>query len=387
MSTVAVLGAGPIGLEAALAAADYGHRAVVYERAPFAGGNVRDWGHVRMFTPWSMNVSPRARRALGRSVPDGDGYPSGAEYADRLLEPLAALPTVAPALRLDTRVVAVAREGLLKDEEIGNDVRAGRPFRILVEHASGERVERADVVLDCTGGYDRPLPLGDGGIPALGERALGDRIRRRVPDLVAEPDWTTGLTLLVGAGASAQTAARDLSAAGARVVWAVRDLEPTWGAVPDDPLPLRVELTGVARHAMAGQMPGVELRRGVVVRRLAEAPDGRIEVELADGSLLAVDRVLGLTGSVGDHTIYRALQVHECYATDAPINLSAALLGAAGGDCLAQTSHGVDVLRNPEPGFFILGAKSYGRNSTFLARVGWDQVDEVFAALATDAAA
>jgi hypothetical protein len=35
------------------------------------------------------------------------------------------------------------------------------------------------------------------------------------------------------------------------------------------------------------------------------------------------------------------------------------------------------VLRNPEPNFFLLGAKSYGRNSQFLMRTGYDQVNEV----------
>jgi hypothetical protein len=95
---------------------------------------------------------------------------------------------------------------------------------------------------------------------------------------------------------------------------------------------------------------------------------------------LEVDRILGLTGAVGDPSLYRQLQIHECYATSGPMNLSAALLGA-GGDCLAQESHGVDTLVNPEPDFFILGAKSYGRNTTFLMRVGWQQVDEVFGLL------
>lgn len=112
--------------------------------------------------------------------------------------------------------------------------------------------------------------------------------------------------------------------------------------------------------------------------------DGSIEVVLRDASgshRIAVDRILSLTGFVGDHEIYRQLQVHECYATCGPMKLSAALLGAAAGDCLAQTSHGADTLRNPEPGFFILGIKSYGRNSSFLMRVGWEQVSEVFGAL------
>ena len=99
-----------------------------------------------------------------------------------------------------------------------------------------------------------------------------------------------------------------------------------------------------------------------------------------------MDRIVGLTGCLGDTGLYRQLQVHECYATAAPMNLSAALLGAAGGaggqDCLAQESHGVDVLRSPEPNFFVLGMKSYGRNSAFLLRVGYEQVDEVTGAYA-----
>jgi hypothetical protein len=100
---------------------------------------------------------------------------------------------------------------------------------------------------------------------------------------------------------------------------------------------------------------------------------------------VVVDRVLALNGGVGDFTLYRQLQVHECYATAGPMKLAAALLGAAGGDCLTQESHGPDTLRNPEPGFFIVGAKSYGRNSQFLLRIGWSQVDDVFALLDTGA--
>ncbi len=95
------------------------------------------------------------------------------------------------------------------------------------------------------------------------------------------------------------------------------------------------------------------------------------------------DRILSLTGSVGDDRIYRQLQVHECYATSGPMKLAAALLGSSSGsDCLTQESHGAESLINPEPGFFILGSKSYGRNSTFLIRVGWQQVHEVFSLLA-----
>ena len=59
---------------------------------------------------------------------------------------------------------------------------------------------------------------------------------------------------------------------------------------------------------------------------------------------------------------------------------------SGGGDCLAHAGHGPDTLVNPEPGFFILGSKSYGRNSQFLLRVGWEQVDQVFSLISGDPA-
>jgi thioredoxin reductase len=393
---VAIIGAGPSGLDAALAAAELGWPFTVYEAGAEAGANVRAWGHVRLFTPWSLNVSPRMARhlaAAGEEVPSGDDRPTGDELVDRLLAPVAALPELAGSVRDGARVAAVGRQGLLKHEEIATPARATHPFRLLVQTAAGEEAAAADVVLDCSGTYDRPNCTGDGGIPAVGEQALGDRIVRTLPDVAAEaPAWAGKRVLLVGSGHSAQTAAAALArlageAPGTEVLWAVRSPQPTWGAVDDDPLPARAGLAGEARRLAAGQMPGVQLRTGVVVEAFADRGP-QVAATLRNGSAeeVVVDRVVSLTGYVGDHTVYRQLQVHECYATSAPMNLSAALLGAAAGDCLQQESHGVDVLRNPEPNFFILGAKSYGRNNQFLMRVGWEQVDEVFEALAADAA-
>jgi cation diffusion facilitator CzcD-associated flavoprotein CzcO len=390
---IAILGSGPTGLEAALAAAEAGFTFTIYEAAPEVAGNVRAWGHVRLFTPWDMNVSPRMRRhlaAAGREVPSGAECPTGRELADHLFEPLAALPEIAPNLRLGTRVVAIGREGLLKHEEIASAERGRRPFRLLLADASGrEWTEKASIVIDATGTYGNPNSLGDGGIPAPGERAADDQIRRSIPDFSREAaDWAGKTILVAGAGHSAQTAVRDLAelarqAPGTKVVWALRSADPSWGTHDGDPLPDRARLAADARALADGASPAVEARRGVAIEEITQ-PDGRLNVVLRNGDgseEVQVDRILSLTGSIGDHTLYRQLQVHECYATCGPMKLSAALLGAAGGDCLTQTSHGVETLTNPEPGLYILGSKSYGRNNTFLMRVGWEQVAEVFGAL------
>jgi cation diffusion facilitator CzcD-associated flavoprotein CzcO len=386
---LAILGAGPTGLEAALAAAEAGLPFTLYEAAPTPAGHLRAWGHVRAFTPWDLNVSPRMRRhlaAAGRAVPEGTTCPTGRELAERLFDPLAALPAVAAGLRLATRVLAVGREGLLKHEEIATPARGRRPFRLLLADASGrEWTERADLVIDATGTWGHPNRLGDGGIPAPGEQSLEGEIRRHLPDFAAEAeDWAGRTILLAGAGHSAQTAVRALAelareAPGTRVVWALRGADPSWGTHDGDPLPDRVALAAAAAELAAGGSPAIEVRRGTVIEAVCRL-EGGLQAVLRNGGAepLALDRILALTGYVGDHTLYRQLQVHECYATCGPIKLSAALLGAAGGDCMAQTTHGADTLTNPEPGFFILGSKSYGRTTTFLMRVGWQQVDEVF---------
>lgn len=395
MKHFAILGAGPTGLDAALALAARGHSFTVYEAAPQVGGHLAGWRHVRCFTPWSMTVSPRLRQALadaGTAVPFSElACPTGGELIEQVLQSASEVPALRDRLKLGHRIVSVGRQGLLKHEEIATRQRGERPFRLLlVDDAGHERVVQADVVLDCTGN-SRSNALGDAGIPAIGEGRLDARIAREIPNFDVDADgWAEGRTLLVGAGHSAQTALRGLvelseKRPGTRVVWIVRGAGP---AVDEaDALPERQEVMAFARRCLDQPPACLDIRRAVV-EALAEDGQGSIEVSLrsvedesggTERSMLHVDRVLSLTGRVGDQDLYRQLQIHECYATAAPMNLAAALIGQSGGggDCLRQTSLGPETLRSPEPNFFILGAKSYGRRTDFLLRVGWQQVDEV----------
>jgi thioredoxin reductase len=382
---IAILGAGPTGLEAALAAIDSGYPFTLYEAGAGVADDVRRWGHVRLFTPWSLNVSPRMRRHLfqaGVKVPDSDDCPTGAELVVGLFEPLATLPEVAASLRTGTRVLEIGREGMVKSDEVGTGRRAARRFRLLLaDRDGGESVASADVVLDCTGSYGNPNATGDGGIAAPGEREMDAVIRRHVPDFAAEAEvWAGKTVLVVGAGHSAQTAVSDLANLAkdnpdTRIFWALRGDEPAFQPGAEDPLPERAKLLAHAATLVGGASPAVETLTGVVVDSLARK-DGRTRVTLRSKPggrrTVDVDWVLSLTGYVGDHNIYRQLQVHECYATSGPMKLAAALLGSESDDCLAQESHGVDT--------------SYGRNPTFLMRVGWEQVEEVFTLLAASRA-
>lgn len=397
---VAVLGAGPIGIETALYAAQLGHDVTVYE-AGEVGAAVRSWGHVTMFSPWSLNTSAlgRARlRLIGREPPE-HGTPTGAEYAARYLEPLARDPLLEGRLRLHTRVVAVGRQGLRKGDLIGRRERSLHPFRLLIEDREGERIAHADVLFDCTGTYESPNSLGSGGMLAPGERWLGSRLVRHLPDLLGRDRarFAGRRVLLVGGGLSAATAAAALSrlcdeAPGTQAVWVVRrPASPPYPPFVADPLPERARLM-LAANAVAerGRRPGASLRflDGTSVEALhAEGHQLRVRLGSSQGAAVAdelFDEVLGLCGYGPDRDLYRELQVHECYASLGPMKLAAALLGAAGGDCMAQPVPGPETLRSPEPDLFILGSKSYGRGSAFLLQLGHQQIRGAFTLLHGD---
>jgi cation diffusion facilitator CzcD-associated flavoprotein CzcO len=385
---IAVLGAGPIGIEAALYGARLGHDVTVYEGGD-VGAAVRGWGHVTMFSPWALNTSALGRARLvaqGHALPASERCPTGQELVERYLEPLTRDPLLAGRLRLRTRVVAVGRQGLRKGDLIGRPERGQHPFRLL---------------LDCTGTYDNPNAVGTGGMLAPGERWLGERLVRHLPDVLGRERsrFAGRRVLLVGAGLSAATTAVALArlcdeAPGTQVVWAAR--RPDVPPYPNDPLPERSRLieaaNTVALQAVRSTSGERALRFLPATTVDALRPEGhQIRVRLAQGAPDSpvfleelFDEVLALCGYGPDRDLYRELQVHECYASFGPMKLAAALLGASSGDCLAQPQPGPETLRSPEPGLFILGSKSYGRSSSFLIQTGLRQIRDVYSLLHDD---
>src|SRR3954468_8743971 len=98
---VAVIGAGPVGLAAAAHLLARGLEPVVFEAGDAVGASIREWGHVRVFSPWEFDLDPGAVELLeapGWSPPARDADPTGAELVERYLEPLAATPQIAAAL-------------------------------------------------------------------------------------------------------------------------------------------------------------------------------------------------------------------------------------------------------------------------------------------------
>jgi thioredoxin reductase len=385
---VAVIGAGPVGLAAAAHLIDRGLHALVFEAGDAVGASIREWGHVRVFSPWEYNIDPVAAGLLARhgwTPPDGDGYPTGAEIVERYLEPLAAVPEIARSLHLGSRVTGVTRYGVDKLKDAG---REDAPFELVIDERGTERRYLASAVIDASGTWTQPNPLGAGGLPAAGERAHADRIAYGIPDVLgtARERYAGKRVLVVGSGHSAFNAILDLvalreSEPGTEIVWAIRGGAPgrKYGGGGDDQLPARGALGATVRRMVHEGTVGLI---GAFQVRAIETTDGTVRAIDGDRAIDA-DEVIAATGFRPDLSLLGELRLDLDDRVEAAAAL-APLIDPNLHSCGSVPPHGVDELSHPDRGVYMVGMKSYGRAPTFLLRTGYEQVRSVVAALAGD---
>jgi thioredoxin reductase len=385
---VVVIGAGPVGLAAAAHLAERGIDFVVLEAGDEPAAAVRQWGHVRLFSPWRYNVDPAAARLLGDAGwirPDDDKLPTGAELAADYLQPLADLSAIKPHIRYAARVAAVTRLGFDRVRTTG---RADAPF--LVRLVSGEDV-LARAVIDASGTWGTPNVLGGSGIPAHGEAAAAAYLETALPDVLGrDRDRFAGRrTVVVGAGHSAANTLLALAELaeqepGTTVTWAIRSASAarTYGGEAADALPARGALGAKLReHVESG---AITLLTRFTVQRITTSADG---VAISDGDrTVAAGRIVSATGFRPDHGIVSELRLDLDPVLGATRAL-APLIDPNEHSCGTVPPHGVDELTQPEPGYYAIGVKSYGRAPTFLLATGYEQARSVVAALAGDWAA
>jgi thioredoxin reductase len=383
---VAVIGAGPIGIEAALYAKTCGLPVAVYDRGR-VGDHLRRWGHVRMFTPFGMNATPLGlsevrREKAGRSLPAAGDLITGRQFVEAYLTPLAETETLLESLHLEEAVLQVGRATSLKKSEserahwgkrsqVAPTATSERlPFRLLVRDGKGqERIDSADVVLDCTGTFNTPYRLGDGGIPAVGELTARSHIAWGLEDALGEKraHYAGRSIILVGDGYSAATticALADMA----------EDVNETWvfwlsngprGAplprIPNDALKERDRLA-VRANSLATRCDGnLEFHPQTVLDEVTcHGPDKGFRVAGRTAGKPVSWEVERLIANVG----YRAdMRICDGLCVDEPTGQP----------------------ETREPGYYILGAKSFGRNSGFLLRDGFEQIRRVFATLTGNA--
>ena len=388
---VVVIGAGPIGLAAAAHLVERGLDPLVLEAGPAAGSAVREWSHVRLFSTWGELVDPAAEKLLaptGWTRPDASAYPTGGDWAERYLQPLADL--LGDKVRYGAQVTGVARAGRDRIVDAGRDE---QPFTVHLRSADGheERIT-ARAVIDASGTWSTPGPVGADGLPALGEKAAADRISYRVPDLndpSVRARYAGKRTAVIGSGASAFTALALLAdlaeeeGNGTHAVWILRRgiSANTYGGGEADQLPARGALGLRAKAAVeAGHASAVTGFRTQAVDREGD----RLALVAEDGRRLApVDEAIVLTGFRPDLSYLSELRLALDERLQAPTAL-APLIDPNVHSCGTVYPHGVRELSHPEQGVYLAGMKSYGRAPTFLAMTGYEQVRSITAALAGD---
>src|ERR1700722_5392457 len=181
--TVAILGAGPVGLAAAAHVLERGLSPIVLEAGSEAAHAVRQWGHVRMFSPWEYDIDKAAERLLaatGWNSPAAGDYPTGEELVAHYLEPLATRTPLRNRIKTSARVTAVGRDGLDKMKNAGRD---HARFTIRYQNGKGPEQLKADAVIDASGTWYSPNPAGADGLPAIGEETLAAQIAYGMPDV------------------------------------------------------------------------------------------------------------------------------------------------------------------------------------------------------------
>lgn len=390
---VAIIGAGPVGLAAATHVLARGFTPLILEAGDDVAAHLQSYRHVRLFSPWRYNVDQEAVRLLQNSgwvMPPSEQLPTTGELIDEYLRPLAQIETVAAGLRFGHRVKAISREGFDKVKTAGRENAA---FVLRTETNAGIEQHRAWAVLDVSGTWGTPNPLGASGLPALGEDQFDHRIRHGMPDVLGRDRlrYAGQHTLVVGAGHSAAgslLALSDLAAIDShtRITWAIRggNLARIIGGGAADGLPARGALGIRLKQLMdSGRLELYDNFRIASLR----ASGAEIDVMSDDHRQIeAVGQIIAATGSRPDVFLARELRVKLDHWTESTEAL-APLIDPNVHSCGTVRPHGHRELEQPEVRFYAIGAKSYGRAPNFLMTTGYEQARSVVAALAGDFAA
>jgi hypothetical protein len=390
--SIAIVGAGPIGLAAAAHALERGLEPIVLEAGEAAGHAVRQWSHVRMFSPWEYNIDKAAASLLaetGWNSPDPQSYPTGGELVSRYVEPLATRTALSERIRTSSKVTAVSRLGFDKVKSKGRET---APFEIRYQNGKGPERLVVDAVIDVSGTWYAPNPAGDNGLSAIGEREVTARVAYGMPDVLGrERARYAGKTVAVlGAGHSAIGTLIDLvtlkqAVPDTSVIWLLRGTDPTksFGGGANDKLSARGELGSTFARLVEGGALRVET--GFHVTHLGAAQE-RLRIGAGSaccGRHVIADEVIVATGFRPDLSYLSELRLGLDPALDCPTAL-APLIDPNEHSCGTVRPHGARELAHPEAGFYIAGMKSYGRAPTFLMLTGYEQVRSIVAEIAGD---
>lgn len=390
---VAIIGAGPVGLAAAAHLAIREIPFVVFEAGTSVGNNFLSWSHVRVFSPWKYNIDSAAEELLsqiGWVSPDKEGLPTGKELVAEYFKPLSEHPIIAPNIHLNAKVLSIGRKGFDKMKTWG---REEKPFSIKVNENGRIKYYEAKAVIDSSGTWNQPNPIGSGGVFAEGEQELEQHIFYGIPNVKEEAldRYKNKNVVVVGGGHSAINVLLDLASIqeeypNTQLNWVLRkeNIERVYGGKQDDALAARGALgIRIEQLVNSGKL---NVYTPFHILKLTKEEEG-IEIE---GDLNGkieriskVDEIISNTGSRPNLDMIREVRVDLDASLESVFDL-AELIDPNIHSCGTVRPHGEKELRHPEQDFYIVGSKSYGRAPTFLMATGYEQVRSIVAYLAGD---
>ena len=391
---IIIIGAGPIGLATAAHLAIRKKSFLILEASQHIAASLQDWRHVKLFSPWRFNMDTAAKSLLmegGWEPPHDDDHPTAGDMINLYLKPLSEVPVIAKALRLGHEVLSIAR---IDFDKVRHGQRCGSPFTVRVRTSLGvEKELSATVVIDASGTWEHPNPLGANGLAAIGEDQLSAYIHYGIPDVLERNrKLFSGMRVaVVGSGHSAANSLIALAELAkhspeTEIKWLLRgnNMQRVFGGQLNDKLPARGQLGEDVRKLVEDKQ--LEVMTDFRIHALTKTSTGiLLEATDATGSpvILEVDRIIAATGQRPQLNMLRELQLDldwnlECVKTLAP------MIDPNFHSCGTVPPHGIKELEQPESGFYIVGSKSYGRAPSFLLATGYEQVRSVVAYLDGD---
>ncbi len=390
---VAIIGAGPVGLAAAAHLTQRKIPFILFEAGDTVGHNILSWQHIKIFSPWQYVIDKAAEKLLIESEwksPDLKILPTGKQLVENYLRPLAQLPSIASGIHLNTKVISIGRKGIDKMKTSG---RSQKPFSIKVEQNGNTIYYEAKAIIDSSGTWNQPNPIGSGGVYAQGEQVLNQHIFYGIPDVKKDQlnRYKNKNVVVVGSGHSAINVLLDLADVqekypDTQLNWVLRKdhVSAVYGGQESDALEARGTLgIRIEQLVNSGKL---QIYTPFHILKLTNESTGiKIEGDLnGDREFINnIDEIISNTGSRPNLDMLREVRVDLDSALESVFDL-APLIDPNVHSCGTVRPHGENELRHPEQDFYIVGSKSYGRAPTFLMATGYEQVRSVIAYLDGD---